>query len=655
MPIIATGSQTIIDLSDGKSLSVYLGTNQPRTQILDVNAGTYSPDWSTTAGKLVITPVVYANQTAIELTDKALAITWKRKEGSASEAALGSGETVSGNILTVSANKIGSTGLLTYLAYVTYTDPDTGLPINAVSEISFAQVQTGQNAKNAWISGEQVFKYTSAGAVSPAQIALTANLQNVTMVKWQYKNSEGAWTDYPTTSDNASITGTTLIVKPTHAIFVGSVATLRILTSDGSIGDTTSVYKVQDGANGGTGAAGQNARIAFLTNENVTFAGDKSGQVAATTVTCNVVAYNGTTKVTPTVGTVTGAPTGMTVSKGSAVNNEIPITLTIAAGATLGGAGQLSGTLSVPVTAPVATTLQIHWSKVNTGATGAAGASAVTFTIYAPNGTVFVNGSGTLTIATQAYQGSTAITSGATYVWKKYSGGSWSTISGQTGSSLSVAGSTVTGMASYQCVMTYGGKTYQDVITLTDKTDNYQAGAEAAHRLAELMGGSGQAALLVHSSETETGIERERGFREELEQNYPDIEIVSAAYQNQDERSVDDIVAAVFYEYPELKAYQAMNEETTEALISAIEMYGPEDRTILTAGFDASSAEMKDIEDGKLAGVIAQNPYGMGYAAAVSAFREIAGMDNADLIDTGYLWITAGNLGEPAAQQLIYK
>ena len=44
MPIIATGSQTIIDLSDGKSLSVYLGTNQPRTQILDVNAGTYSPD-----------------------------------------------------------------------------------------------------------------------------------------------------------------------------------------------------------------------------------------------------------------------------------------------------------------------------------------------------------------------------------------------------------------------------------------------------------------------------------------------------------------------------------------------------------------------------------------------------------------------------------
>ena len=170
-----------------------------------------------------------------------------------------------------------------------------------------------------------------------------------------------------------------------------------------------------------------------------------------------------------------------------------------------------------------------------------------------------------------------------------------------------------------------------------------------------MIGEEGQIALLVHSSETETGIERENGFRDELRENHPNVELVNVAYQDQDERSTDDIVAAVLAEYPELKAYAATNEDTTKALAAALEMYGPEDRTILTAGFDASSAEMKDIEDGKLAGVIAQNPYGMGYAAAVSAFREIAGMDNADLIDTGYLWITAGNLGGPAAQQLIYK
>ena len=303
MAIIATGSKTIIDLSDGKSLSVYLGSNQPRTQILDVNTNAYAPDWTTTAGKLVITPVIYANQTAIALTNTALAITWKRKEGSSSESALTTGESVSGNILTVNTNKLSSitSGLLTYIAYVTYTDPDNGMAINATADITFAMVKTGQNAKSAWISGEQVFKYTAAGAVSPAQITLSANLQNVSMGKWQYKNSSGTWTDYPTTSDNASITGTTLIVKPTHGIFVEEAATLRITTSDSNIGDTTSIYKVSDGAAGATGGTGAAAVVAFLTNENITFAANSSGQVAATTVTCNVVAYKGTSKVTPTV------------------------------------------------------------------------------------------------------------------------------------------------------------------------------------------------------------------------------------------------------------------------------------------------------------------------------------------------------------------
>ena len=93
---------------------------------------------------------------------------------------------------------------------------------------------------------------------------------------------------------------------------------------------------------------------------------------------------------------------------------------------------------------------------------------------------VVVTGSGTLTIQTAAYKGTSAITSGATYVWKKYVSGAWQTISGQTGSSLSVEGSTVDGVASFQCVMTYGGKTYTDTISLTDKTDNYQASIESS-------------------------------------------------------------------------------------------------------------------------------------------------------------------------------
>lgn len=481
MAIIATGSKTIIDLSDGKSLSAYLGSNQPRVQINDVNAGTFTPDWTTSAGKLIITPVVYANQTAISLADANLSITWKRKTGSGSESALESGETVSGNILTVTANKLTTaTGnVLTYIAYVTYTDPETTLPINAMAQIDYALVTTGEHAKTAWISGEQVFKYDADGNVTPTQITLTANLQNVSMSKWQYKNASGVWTDYPTTSDNASISGTTLIVKPTHAIFTDASASIRILTTDDNVSDTTSLYKVSDGTDGSAGSAGKDASVVFLTNENMTFAGNASGQVSATSKQCNVVAYSGTTKVTPTVGDISGAPTGMTVTKGSTTNNEIPLTITISANATLGGSGQQQGTLSIPVTSPVATTLKIEWSKVNTGATGQNGQSAVIFALYAPDGEVFVNQQGTLTIETQAYVGSTEITSGATYAWAVYASGKWTTLTGETGSSLTVDGSSVNGIATYRCEMTYSGQTYTDVITLTDKTDNYQATIES--------------------------------------------------------------------------------------------------------------------------------------------------------------------------------
>ncbi len=420
--------------------------------------------------------MVYANQTAIALTDSAITITWKRREGSSAETALTAGETVSGNVLTISANKLAgvSSGLLTYIAYISYLDPDNGLTTNATADISFALVKTGENAKSAWISGAQVFKYDADGAVSPAQIILTANVQNVVLSKWQYWNASDAWQDYPTTGDNATITGTSLIVKPTHGIWVGDCATLRIVTNDENISDVISIYKVSDGAAGSTGEAGQPASIAFLSNENIAFTAKSTGQARGDSVVCNVVAYTGTKKVTPTVGEITGMPTGMTVSKGDAVDNEIPLTITVEANATLGGTAQQSGLLAVPVTSPVSTTLYINWSKINAGANGAAGANAIVFSLYAPLGTVFTNGSGTLQLQTVAYDGAVPITSNATFTWAKYSGGTWQTISGATTDSLSVDGADVVGQASYRCRMIYKARNYQDVITLIDKTDNYQ-------------------------------------------------------------------------------------------------------------------------------------------------------------------------------------
>lgn len=363
--IKATSAITIVDMSDGKQLSVYISSNQARIQIKDVNANTWTPDWSVGAGNVILTPSVYVNQSAVALVGAGAVVTWERRAGSGSVSALEANETVSNGVLTVNANKLStaSGGLLTYIVTVTYTDPDTALVSVAKNEISFALVTTGENAKSAWISGEQAFKY-AAGASTPvpASITLTANLQNVSMSKWQYKNG-GSWSDFAPAQ-----TGTTIAIGPTDPCFLGGgTATIRIITSDANVGDTTSIYKVTDGT------AGAPSSIVYLTNESIVFSANASGQVAATTVNSAVVAYTGASKVTPTLGTISGAPTGMTVTAGAAVSNEIPLTITIAANSKLGGDTSLSGEVLIPITAPVSTTLRLSWAKVNTGATGSAG------------------------------------------------------------------------------------------------------------------------------------------------------------------------------------------------------------------------------------------------------------------------------------------
>ena len=55
MAVISRGQITIVDLSDGKSINLYLGSNVALTQIYNKKNSTYSPNWSASPF-LVITP-----------------------------------------------------------------------------------------------------------------------------------------------------------------------------------------------------------------------------------------------------------------------------------------------------------------------------------------------------------------------------------------------------------------------------------------------------------------------------------------------------------------------------------------------------------------------------------------------------------------------
>lgn len=479
MAVLTSSQQTFVDITDQRKLSAYITSNLPKTQSEDPNTlpHEYAPDW--TSSNLVLTPVIFLDQTSVALSATGLTITWKRKDGTSAESSLAAGETAANGILTVNANKLSASdsGMITYICYISYYDSETKNTVNISSDITYTLVRNAENAKLAYVTADTyVFKYdTSSTLVGASQATLTAQVQGVTISKWQYKNSSGAWANYPTTSDNTSITGGTLVVKPTHSVFVNNVAQIKCVTSDSDVYDTITITKMYDGAkgaDGGKGATGSGGLSVILGNENQAIACTSAGKTsAASTITIPFTGYVGITQTACTcaVGTL---PTGITLKTNTAATASAAgkVELSVAASSDLGAAATLTGDITLTFTISGNTVTKVFtWTKSKAGSNGT---SAVVFSVYAPNGTVVQNQSGSLTLATSAYSGTTAITS-ATYQWAKYVNGTWTNISGATASTLTVSGADIVNIQSYRCTMTYSSKNYVDVITVEDKSDPY--------------------------------------------------------------------------------------------------------------------------------------------------------------------------------------
>lgn len=480
MPTVLTSSQqTFVDITDQRKLSAYITSNLPKTQSEDPNVlpHTYAPSWAST--NLVLTPVVFLDQTSVALNATGLTITWKRKDGTSAEANLTAGETVTNGVLKVTQDKLASSasGMITYICYISYYDSETKNTVNISSDITYTLVKNAANAKLAYVTADTyVFKYDTAGSlVGASQATLSAQVQGVTISKWQYKNSSGSWADYPTTSDNTNITSGTLVVKPTHAVFNNNVTQIKVVTSDPDVYDTITITKMYDGAkgaDGGKGATGSGGLSVILGNENQAIACTSAGKTsAASTITIPFTGYVGITQTACTcaVGTL---PTGITLKTNTAATASAAgkVELSVAASSDLGAAATLTGDITLTFTISGNTVTKVFtWTKSKAGTNGT---SAVVFSVYAPNGTVVQNQSGSLTLATSAYSGTTAITS-ATYQWAKYVNGTWTNISGATASTLTVSGADIVNIQSYRCTMTYSSKNYVDVITVEDKSDPY--------------------------------------------------------------------------------------------------------------------------------------------------------------------------------------
>ena len=190
-----------------------------------------------------------------------------------------------------------------------------------------------------------------------------------------------------------------------------------------------------------------------------------------------------------------------------------------------------------------------------------------------------------------------------------------------------------------------------DIPVTTTTTDNKAAAALAADKMAELIGKSGDVAVLVHDQTSRTGIDRRDGFLEKMKAAYPNVKIVSVQYGAGDQLKSTEIAKAVMQANPNLKGYFGANEGSIIGVLNAAKEMK---RKMVIIGYDSGKQQKAAVASGEEAGAITQNPVGIGYKTVEAAVKSLKGEKLPKIIDTGFMWWDKSNMNDPKITAVLY-
>lgn len=193
-----------------------------------------------------------------------------------------------------------------------------------------------------------------------------------------------------------------------------------------------------------------------------------------------------------------------------------------------------------------------------------------------------------------------------------------------------------------------------DIPVTTAATDNIAAAALAADKMAELIGGAGEVAVIAHDQTSRTGIDRVAGFVDQIKAKYPDITVVDVQYGGGDQLKSTDLAKAIIQAHPNLKGFFGANEGSIIGVLNAVSELSMEGN-IVVIGYDSGQQQMDAIRAGTEAGAITQNPIGIGYKCVEAALKASKGEDLPKVIDTGFYWYDASNIDDAEIQAVLYK
>lgn len=185
-------------------------------------------------------------------------------------------------------------------------------------------------------------------------------------------------------------------------------------------------------------------------------------------------------------------------------------------------------------------------------------------------------------------------------------------------------------------------------------SDNIAGGRIAARAMAEAIGGEGA----VYVSNVRPGIsttdQREEGFKQELAENFPNIEVLETQYNENDSSTAASQFQAVFARSPNLKGVFGANLFSAIGAANGVESAG-RSGDITVIAFDAPQSIIDQIDSGLVDMAIAQHPAEIGYYGVMTAYAHLTGQSVPPLIGTGFTIIDQDNLNDPEVQKFIYS
>jgi len=185
----------------------------------------------------------------------------------------------------------------------------------------------------------------------------------------------------------------------------------------------------------------------------------------------------------------------------------------------------------------------------------------------------------------------------------------------------------------------------------TATTDNKAAAALAADKLAALIGGEGDVAVVAHDQTSSTGTDRRDGFLEQMKAKHPKVKIVTVQYGGGDHLKSTEVTKSILQANPKLKGVFGTNEGSAIGVVNAAREMK---RQIVIIGFDSGKQQKAAITSGEMAGAITQNPVGIGYKTVEAAVKALKGEKLPKVIDTGFFWYDKSNIDDPKIAAVLY-